>query len=991
MGSGSLRTLGWKKKEYLALTLIMLLAVFLRFYQLGAIPAGIDGDQGADGFGAKRILAGEEYPIFLSNRWGAPSMHTYLVASSFALWGTSLWAIRFASAVVGVLTIPVLFWLAKELFPTAEDSPSLVAILSAFFVATSYWHIIFSRAGQAATLPLFSTAAMYFLWRGVRSERRWPFLVAGVLLGAALYGYRAVRFLPIFLIILFGHWVLSDGAFRQRHLRNVALLILVAAAVCTPLAAYAALHPEVFFAREQHVFVFNPELGSGNPVGDFATALADTLGMFNLKGDPAFRWNPGRRPVLDPISSACFFIGIGIALWKWKGRSYGFVLLWLLVMALPGAFALEHLPAFNRGIGALPAVCLLSAIGVGSFKYWLENKVSWRGAHAVSRVALPFVLVSTTLLSCRDYFVPWWERITKGEIMGRTYMEAAAIMNATQIPKGVWILPATSLRPRELPFYEVSFLYNGPEPEFTIYADEETGPTDLAEVCEGRELAAVVNWRWYVLEEAYTSWDSDPKGLIDFLLRKYGHHTGQERHESFDLVTYELPTSPNFSIASSFEPSDLDFDHELRLAGTAFGGSSLNSTSTPEDVERRLLPSGKEAWVVLQWQAINPPSKNYKVAVYLLDGRGRPVGQVDKLLLSNDLRPTSGWAKDQLEIDYYSLPSLPATPPGEYHIWVAVYDPETMERLTVFDEREGITKTSVAVGTLQVIKPLEPPQVEPFEQLSGTEGDIAPGMRLLGFDLPARVVGPGDTVSITLFWRALEDIAADYLLSLQLKDADGRTQMEQKGRPVDGTYPTSRWEKGEVLRDWHDLTLAATAPQGLYDIVIAIIEGDELRGQASLGQLEVTGRPRLFVLPDVQYPLEARLGHAIQFLGYDLDAYEFRPGETIHLTLYWRTLAEMKTSYTVFTHLLDSEDRVWGQKDGIPAQGEAPTTSWVEGEIIRDDYEIAVDPQVPPGEYTIEIGMYDAGTGQRLAIFDPQGALQGDRILLAGIRSVAGE
>ena len=199
------RTLSAKKKEYLALTLIMLLAMFLRFHQLQAIPAGVDGDQGADGFGAKRILRGEEYPVYLSNRWGVHPMHTYLVALSFAVWGISLWAIRFASAVVGVLTIPVLFWLAKELFPTAEDTPSLVAILSAFWIGTSYWHITFSRSGQApATLPLLSSAAMYLLWRGIRSEKRWPFLVSGVMLGATLYGYRAARFLPIFLIILFG-------------------------------------------------------------------------------------------------------------------------------------------------------------------------------------------------------------------------------------------------------------------------------------------------------------------------------------------------------------------------------------------------------------------------------------------------------------------------------------------------------------------------------------------------------------------------------------------------------------------------------------------------------------------------------------------------------------------------------------------------------------------------------------------------------------------
>ena len=61
-------------------------------------------------------------------------MHTYLVALSFALWGVQLWAIRFVSALVGLITIPVIFWLAKELLRQEGREPSLVPILSAFFL-----------------------------------------------------------------------------------------------------------------------------------------------------------------------------------------------------------------------------------------------------------------------------------------------------------------------------------------------------------------------------------------------------------------------------------------------------------------------------------------------------------------------------------------------------------------------------------------------------------------------------------------------------------------------------------------------------------------------------------------------------------------------------------------------------------------------------------------------------------------------------------------
>ena len=843
-------SLSLKKKEYVLLALLMVLAVFLRFYQLEDIPVGLSGDEGADGFGGKRILRGEEYPIFFTADFGEEPMHTYLVALSFALWGVSLWAIRFVSALAGVLTIPVIFWLAKELFPADEGSSSLIGLLSAFWVATSYWHIIYSRAGlEVVTLPLFSSAMIYFLWRGIRSERGWPFLVAGLLLGASLYAYRGARFLPIFLAIFFGGWLIRSREFRRRHFVNVTLVVLVAAFVCAPLAMYALAHPDIFFAREVHVSIFNPEWGRGSPLQAFAVAVVKTMGMFNFQGDPQFDRNPGRRAVLDPISSLCFVIGLAVALWRWKRPNYLLVVLWFLIMALPGAFTAEALPHFHRGIGALPALCFLSAIGVVSIKQWLERRASWRGARQFSWAMLCFIFASTTFLSYRDYFVPWSQRLAKGEVIGSTYMEAARVMNAMRIPNGAWILPATSLRPRNLPFFEVDFLYDGPEPEYTLNADEETAPAELGEICQGHQQAAVVNWKYYTLEEAYLSLNSDPKGLLDFLLRKYGRRTGQESFESFDLVTYELPDSPDFAIATSFEPVDVNFGHELRLAGVAFGGSSLNRTSTAGEVERKVLPSGKESWVVLQWQAIGTPSKNYKVAIYLLDAQGRLVGQVDKLLLSNYLQPTSGWRARQMEIDYYTLPSLPATPPGEYSIEVVVYDQETVETLAVFDEREGVTKRSAMVGTMQVVKPLVPPQVEPREQLAGPERDIAPGIRLLGYDLPVRATGPGETVSIALYWQATEDVGRDYLLSMRLKGTEGEVKIEQLGRPVDDTYPTTEWDEGEVLRGWHDLALPADMPQGVYEMFVGVLEGTELLGEVALGQIEVQGRRRQFTIP----------------------------------------------------------------------------------------------------------------------------------------------
>jgi len=117
----------------------------------------------------------------------------------------------------------------------------------------------------------------------------------------------------------------------------------------------------------------------------------------------------------------------------------------------------------------------------------------------------------------------------------------------------------------------------------------------------------------------------------------------------------------------------------------------------------------------------------------------------------------------------------------------------------------------------------------------------------------------------------------------------------------------------------------------------------------------------------MDHPVRAVLGERVRLLGYNLES-GFRPGDNIHLTLFWQCLEEMEQDHTVFTHLVDGKQNIWGQKDNPPVDGFYPTSGWEAGEIVRDQYDILISPQAPPGEYQMEVGMYLAETGERLAV-----------------------
>jgi hypothetical protein len=116
--------------------------------------------------------------------------------------------------------------------------------------------------------------------------------------------------------------------------------------------------------------------------------------------------------------------------------------------------------------------------------------------------------------------------------------------------------------------------------------------------------------------------------------------------------------------------------------------------------------------------------------------------------------------------------------------------------------------------------------------------------------------------------------------------------------------------------------------------------------------------------------VDAALDNGIVLDAYRIGSRTLRPGDTLDLTLVWRDAqGPTRDRWKVFTHLLDANSNVVAQRDAEPADNLRPTTGWNRGEQIEDNYGIAIPPDLPPGSYTLEIGMY---VGDRRAVFDGQ-------------------
>jgi len=129
---------------------------------------------------------------------------------------------------------------------------------------------------------------------------------------------------------------------------------------------------------------------------------------------------------------------------------------------------------------------------------------------------------------------------------------------------------------------------------------------------------------------------------------------------------------------------------------------------------------------------------------------------------------------------------------------------------------------------------------------------------------------------------------------------------------------------------------------------------------------------------------EVRFGRSAGLLGYGLEPREARAGEELELAYYWQTLRRMTEDFTVFVHLV-RDGRVRFVHDHEPLHGRYSTSSWREGELVRERYRVRLPPELPPGEYELRIGLWNPKTGRRLSA-DTSLPQSGNRVRLTTVR-----
>jgi hypothetical protein len=376
-----------------------IVVVFFRVYRLSQVPPEMVSDHAEKLLDIWDVLHGQT-SIFFPRNTGREAIQMYLTAGIIDVLhtGYTYISLKIGTVFIGLLTLPYLYLLGKEL------GSRRVGLLAALFAGIAYWPNVISRVGLRFPLyPLFVAPAMYYLIRALRSSRRNDFILAGVALGIGLHGYTPIRILPILIVIGVGIYLLHRQAKGKRLqvISGLLVLVLVSLILFLPLLRFALEYPTIFDLRAFSRLGTAERLLPGSAMLIFLKNLWNASVMFFWSDGQIWVHSVTNSPALDFVSAGLYFLGVVLLLVRLiRQRTWQdlFLLLSVPLLMMPSILSLafpDENPALNRAAAAFIPVFLIVAIALDGLMNTIERRTSnWAGSRIAWGVTTVLVIIS---------------------------------------------------------------------------------------------------------------------------------------------------------------------------------------------------------------------------------------------------------------------------------------------------------------------------------------------------------------------------------------------------------------------------------------------------------------------------------------------------------------------------------------------------------------------------------------------------------------------
>jgi hypothetical protein len=245
--------------------------------------------------------------------------------------------------------------------------------------------------------------------------------------------------------------------------------------------------------------------------------------------------------------------------------------------------------------------------------------------------------------------------------------------------------------------------------------------------------------------------------------------------------------------------------------------------------------------LTLYWQSLDWLGEDYTIFAKLLKADDQTVhGGRDRL--PREGYSTLYWAPGEIIDDPFGLPVKADAPNGIYTINVGLYKAVNGQAvsLPLVQDEQPLDAASINIGPIKIGD--APPdvvlkQANPQVALNQSFGN-APNLTLLGYDLTddaGQLIQNSklktqnsklktQNLKLTLYWRSESPLPLDYTTFVHLRNQAGENVAQKDQPPLNGAYPTSLWDPGEIIADEIIIPLPDNLPAGVYQIVIGLYD-----------------------------------------------------------------------------------------------------------------------------------------------------------------------
>lgn len=728
------------------LIVILVVATFLRFYALAN--SSLWSDEG-------NTWALIQRPFATIARDAAADIHPpgyyWLLKVWASLFGFSATAMRAFSALAGILLVGVVYAIGRRLDRLTANRGA-IALTAAWLAALNPFQLYYSQEARMYLLLALAGAGLFWALLAWMDRERAGQKVGAVPLYFVLCGALGLWTHYSFPIILAAaglaylwHW--RTLWFKRQQpwlafLRYAAanLVILLIFAPWLPTAVDRVLHW--------------PQGGKAILLSDgvILTLRTLTFGPLRQLPDPQWPWLVAAAllPLLGIIALARYRQGVALAIW---------LLAPVVLMFALGLFSDAFLKFL---LAASPAWALLCASAP-----LLLPRPRW-GAALIAASGLVLAI-----LVLPAYFT--------SPTVRDNYAGVAAYIKATGDPASdVVILDAPGQG-------DVWGYYT---PGLPTVALPQSRPPDAN--ATNAQLEAAVQDRRQLFALFWATDEADPDRLVESWLDQHAFRGWESWQGNLRFVVYTMPTALNCT----------DFDQPIAFGPNGIG-DAIQLTAQCQPAFPQRVPAGQVALLGLKWLTQQPLSTRYKVSVQLLDARNQVIAQHDAEPAGGS-RPTDGWQPNVAVDDNHGLTIPFGTPPGIYHLIVALYDSATGERLHTAIGDAG------SLGEIEVVRPQHALPAAIVPMLQRTNAQLGP-ITLAGYDAyqkdhsfaPETPLHAGDLAHFTFYWQVPNPLPVDWPADLNFTLTLGDQHLSA---PLSGgAYPTANWQAGDMVRGEFDL------------------------------------------------------------------------------------------------------------------------------------------------------------------------------------------